>query len=218
MKLANLLFSTHAKIDVLRTIYFAGDGISGRKISLLGEINPRSCQLALQELESLKIIYKNGSRRRHSFSLNREHPLYKELLEPLFEGERKLYQEIARAVTGALSQKESDSLVSIWSFERKEKGEREIGIILLFGADISPKEAASSEKRASSRVRELLKTPVKVKSFTLKDLKEDSGFRNFTQGAIIRVLFGERPEDIARDLGINRGPLHYFLSKSLYVS
>jgi len=218
MKLANLLFSTHAKIDVLRTIYFAGDGISGRKISLLGEINPRSCQLALQELEDLRIIYKNGTRRKHSFFLNRDHPLYKELLEPLFEGERKLYRQIAQAIIQVLSRKESDSLVAIWSFENKGKGEREIGFVLLFGMDVSQKDIVSAEKSASAAIRELLKTPVRVKAFTLKDIKEDSGFRNFTKGAIIRVLFGERPEDIAKDLGINRGSLHYFLSKSLYVS
>ncbi len=174
--------------------------------------------MALQELEDLRIIYKNGTRRKHSFFLNREHPLYKELLEPLFEGERKLYREIAQAIIQALSQKESDSLVAIWSFENKGKGEREIGIVLLFGMDVSQKDIASAEKSAFSTVKELLRTSVKVKAFTLKDIKEDSGFRSFTRGAIIRVLFGERPEDIAKDLGINRGPLHYFLSKSLYVS
>jgi len=218
MKLANLLFSTHAKIDVLRTIYFAGDGISGRKISLLGEINPRSCQLALQELEALNIVYKNGNRRKHSFFLNREHPLYRELLEPIFEGERRLYREVASKIKGSLSSRQNDSLVSIWSFVGKDKEEKGVGIILLFGMDISPRELASVERRIAEEIRGLLKTPVRVKAFTLKDIKEDVGFRQFVKGAIIRVLFGERPEDIARDLGITRGPLHYFLSKSLYVS
>ena len=218
MKLANLLFSTHAKIDVLRTIYFAGDGIYGRKISLLGEINPRSCQLALQELEALNIIYKNGNRRKHSFFLNREHPLYRELLEPIFEGERRLYREVSSKIKEGLSPQQNDSLVSIWSFVGKEKEGKTIGIILLFGMDISPRDLASVEKKAAQETRQLLKTPVKVKAFTLKDIKEDAGFRDFVKGAIIRVLFGERPEDIARDLGITRGPLHYFLSKSLYVS
>ncbi len=202
----------------MRTIYFAGDGISGRKISLLGEINPRSCQLALQELEALNIVYKNGNRRKHSFFLNREHPLYRELLEPIFEGERRLYREVASKIKGSLSSRQNDSLVSIWSFVGKDKEEKGVGIILLFGMDISPRELASVERRIAEEIRGLLKTPVRVKAFTLKDIKEDVGFRQFVKGAIIRVLFGERPEDIARDLGITRGPLHYFLSKSLYVS
>ncbi len=185
---------------------------------MLGEINPRSCQLALQELESLKIIYKNGTRRKHSFFLNREHPLYRELLEPIFEGERKLYREIARKITETLSEQENDSLVAIWSFETKEKEGREIGIILLFGVDISPRDLVSVEKKALQEISQMLNAPLKAKAFTLKDIKEDAGFRDFVRGAIIRVLFGERPEDIARDLGISRGPLHFFLSKSLYVS
>ncbi len=218
MKLANLVFSTHAKIDVLRTIYFAGDGISGRKISLLGEINPRSCQLALQELEALNIIYKNGNRRKHSFFLNREHPLYRELLKPIFEGERRLYREMAGKIKEGLSPQQNDSLVSIWSFSSKEKNGGGVGIILLFGMDIPPRELASVERKAGEEIKGLMNTPVKVKAFTLKDIKEDAGFRDFIRGAVIRVLFGERPEDIARDLGITRGPLHYFLSKSLYVS
>ncbi len=219
MKLANLVFSTNAKIDALRTIYFAGDGISGRKISLLGEINPRSCQLALQELEDIGIIVKNGTRKRHNYSLNRNHPLYSQLLAPIFEGERTLYRKIAEKITELLQDVEGgDSLISIWSYEKRIKGGKHTGLILLFGMEFERKNFSKVEKRVKKALMEMLNTPVEVTAMILENLRDGSRLTKLTEGAILRVIFGEKPENIAKDLNIRRGPAYFILSNSLSVS
>ncbi|MCD6453871.1 MAG: hypothetical protein J7L62_01055 [Candidatus Aminicenantes bacterium] len=219
MKLANLIFSTNAKIDALRTIYFSGDGISGRKISLLGEINPRSCQLALQELEELGIILKNGNRKRHNYSLNREHPLYSDLLKPIFEGERKLYRQIGENIMNLLQDiPGGDSLISIWSYEKRQKGGKIMGMILVFGMEFERRKFKKVESISAKTIEEMLNTPVVVKAMLLEDLRDGTRLVKLTEGAILRVIFGEKPENIAKDLNIRRGPAYFVLSNSLSVS
>ncbi len=218
MKLANLIFSTNAKIDALRTIYFAGEGISGRRISLLGEINPRSCQLALQELIKLGVLSRDGTGKAHKFYLNRTHPLYEELLMPMFEGERKLYRKIGERIIELLQTVENgDSLISIWGYEKRAKGSRTQGLILLFGREFDRKNLKKVEKKVIKSVLDTLSTNIETKAILLNDLVKGEKLRKITQGAVLRVIFGEKPGNIAEDLGIKKGPIRLLLSTSFSV-
>ncbi len=216
MKLANKILSSHAKIDVLRVIYFKGDGVSGRKISQLGEINPRSCQLALKELVAMNLLIKKGSFNQYTFHFNKDHLLYKEVVTPLFEGERRASRIIAEEIINILKDYE-DFIVGIWTFEIRKKGGRNYGVIVIMREDwvIDEKVKPKKENEIKKKIEALVGLKANIELMRIGELRNARKVKTLLKGAVLKVIFGESPENVAKDLGIKDRSVQHMLSYSL---
>jgi len=86
----NPILNCNSKIDILRVLARAEDPLTGRRIALLGGISGRSCQLSLQALTEAGILIRKVVGRAHTYTLNRDHRLVREVVIPLFQTEDAL--------------------------------------------------------------------------------------------------------------------------------
>ncbi len=216
MKLLNKILSSHAKIDVLRVVYFRGDGVSGRKISQLGEINPRSCQLALKELVDMNLLIRKGSFNQYTFHFNKNHLLFKEVVVPLFEGERKASRIMAEEIINIIKEFE-DFVVGIWTFEIRKKGGRNYGIVVIMREDwvIDAKAKSKKENDIKKKIESLVGLKANVEMLRIGELRNSRKVKNLLKGAVLKVIFGESPENVAKDLGIKDRAIQHLLAYSL---
>lgn len=111
-KMLNYLMGTTSKVEIMRVLFESDDAMTGRRISNLAGISPRSCQLSLDNLVKNKALYRKAIGRAYAYTVNREHKMIWDLLRPVFEAER----EIHKAATAAVQRvcKPHEAIVSVW--------------------------------------------------------------------------------------------------------
>lgn len=122
-KMLNYLLGTTSKVEILRVLYESDDAMTGRRIAATAGISPRSCQLSLDSLVSNKALFRKAVGRAYSYTLNKDHRMIWDLLQPVFEQESGIHREAAQQIL-KLCRKHSGDIVSIfWRFQRQRKSE-----------------------------------------------------------------------------------------------
>ena len=113
------IFNKTSNVRVLRTLVDRVVGISGRETARLSGLNLRSAQIALENLENLKLVNRLVSGRDHIFTLNRENFIVQNIVNPLFQSEQLFKEKLYSIIKNSLG-KFSDSLILYGSVVRKE--------------------------------------------------------------------------------------------------
>ncbi len=122
-KMLNYLLGTTSKVEILRVLYESDDAMTGRRIASLAGISPRSCQLSLDSLVKNKALFRKAVGRAYSYTVNREHKMIWELLEPVFQKERVIHKEVIARVQ-KLARPSGPELVSLfWKLTTVRTGE-----------------------------------------------------------------------------------------------
>ncbi len=106
-KMLNYLLGTTSKVEILRVLYESDDAMTGRRIAAIAGISPRSCQLSLDSLVKNKALFRKAVGRAYSYTINRDHKVIWDLLEPVFEKERALNKDINQLFVKAMKPKQA---------------------------------------------------------------------------------------------------------------
>lgn len=115
----NWVFSAPSNVALLRTLKDSAEGMSGRAAARAAGINHQACRLALDRLEGIGIIKRQGSGHTQLISLNFEHALVKEALLPLFRAEKNFQTLLRDAIRTGLG-KDARTATLFGSTARKE--------------------------------------------------------------------------------------------------
>ena len=126
------LFSAPTSVALLRELSFRTVGMTGRELARLCNIAPQAAHNALANLEYLKIVKREFVGRSHSFTINQEHFLYKNILIALFEAENEFTSSIFSVIKKSLSG-HCVSVILFGSVARKEeKAESDLDICIVY--------------------------------------------------------------------------------------
>jgi len=114
------LFSAPSNISVLRVLNERVIGITGRETARLTNLTHRSALKALTTLEELGIVIRITGGRDHSFTLNRQKYITKEIIHIIFEAEKKFHTMLKSVIKKRLS-KLTRSVIVYGSVARKEE-------------------------------------------------------------------------------------------------
>jgi predicted nucleotidyltransferase len=97
------IFINTSNLAVLRVLSERVTAISGRETARLAGISLRSAQIALANLQNLKIVNRQYGGREHLFSLNRNNFIASEIIVKLFSSEQKFKNSIFKEISKNLS-------------------------------------------------------------------------------------------------------------------
>jgi len=89
-------------LALLRALSDVPHGASGRELARLAGLSHQASNNALARLEALGLVRRVGRGRTFLYALNTEHALFNRLLQPLLEGERRVFREILKTVEQAV--------------------------------------------------------------------------------------------------------------------
>lgn len=141
------IFNKSSNVQVLRTLNDRVAGVSGRETARLSGLNLRSAQLALENLDSLKIVNRLVGGREHLFTLNRDNFIVQCIIIPLFESEQTFRKELFSAITKELKGI-TDSLIIFGSVARKEDTiESDLDLCIVYSKSKNKIESIIDKKR-----------------------------------------------------------------------
>ncbi|MDQ7772065.1 MAG: nucleotidyltransferase domain-containing protein [Elusimicrobiales bacterium] len=98
------VFAAPSQLAVLRALKDTSEGMSGRAAARAAGVNHQACKQALDRLEAIGLVIRQGSGHTQLLRLNFGHQLVKEALLPLFAAESafraRLSADIARGLGG----------------------------------------------------------------------------------------------------------------------
>ena len=104
-KILNKVFSAQSNIVILRALKNYAVGISGREVSRISGLSPKSCLKTLTSLENLGIVDRIRGGRDHIFNLNRKHFLFKNAILPLLYAETEFFKSVKKEIKLKLYEK-----------------------------------------------------------------------------------------------------------------
>jgi predicted nucleotidyltransferase len=193
------VFSTWSHIAVLRALQDSGQGLTGREVARLSNMNHRSCLAALTALEALSLVRRQRGGRDHLFSLNRDHKLVHEGILPLLALEREFFKSMLNLLTQRLARRVKSAIVFGSVARREETAVSDLDICLVvrtkadkekvqaivhdiapsllrqYGAKLAPliltaKEFSGRAKKGRPPVNEILKEGTVITGKSLKGL------------------------------------------------
>jgi len=96
------VFAAPSQLAVLRALKDSAEGMSGRAAARAAGINHQACKQALDRLEALGLIIRQGSGHTQMLRLNFEHELVREALLPLFAAEKAFQSRLRGAIARGL--------------------------------------------------------------------------------------------------------------------
>lgn len=115
----NWIFSAPSNVALLRALKDSGEGMSGRAAARAAGINHQACRQALDRLEGIGVIRRQGSGHTQLVRLNFNHVLVKDALLPLFQAEKD-FQSLLRESIKANLGKDARTATLFGSAARKE--------------------------------------------------------------------------------------------------
>ena len=85
-------------LALLRVLSESSHGASGRELARLAGLSHQASSNALARLEAMGMVRRVGRGRTFLYTLNTDHALFTRLLQPLLEGERRVFREILKSV------------------------------------------------------------------------------------------------------------------------
>jgi predicted nucleotidyltransferase len=115
------IFSAPSNVKVLRVFFRNKFELTGRQIAELAGLNAMTCQNTLHRLRDFKLVYMRPVGSAHLYRLSRDSILVKNLLEPAFEAERSLLNDLVAPLIENLG----SSLRSLIVFGSVARGEED---------------------------------------------------------------------------------------------
>jgi predicted nucleotidyltransferase len=115
------IFSAPSNVKVLRVLFRNKFELTGRQIAELAGLNAMTCQNTLHRLRDVKLVYMRPVGSAHLYRLSRDSILVKNLLEPAFEAERSLLNDLVAPLIENLG----SSLRSLIVFGSVARGEED---------------------------------------------------------------------------------------------
>lgn len=112
-------FAAPSQLAVLRALKDSAEGMSGRAAARVAGINHQACKQALDRLETIGLVLRQGAGHTQLLRLNFEHELVKDALLPLFAAE-KVFQSRLRAAIARAIGKDARTATLFGSAARKE--------------------------------------------------------------------------------------------------
>ena len=116
----NKLFSSPASVSVLRELRKRNKGVTGREISRLSGLTPQAAHNTLNNLEVLGIVKRDFAGRSHIFTLNRQHFLFKNVVENMFVAEVNFRSALFDKIVSSLK-KISEGIILYGSVARGDE-------------------------------------------------------------------------------------------------
>jgi predicted nucleotidyltransferase len=113
------MFSAPSHVALLRALKDSAEGMSGRAAARAAGINHQACRQALDRLEGIGIIVRQGSGHTQLLRLNFDHALVKEALLPLFRAEKNFQALLRSSIVHCLG-KDARTATLFGSAARKE--------------------------------------------------------------------------------------------------
>ncbi len=147
------VFAAPSHIAILRALLDSAEGMSGRQVARLAEVNHQACAVALGRLEELGVVTRQGSGQSQLFRLNREHRLVRDLLVPLLQGERAIFRQALQRVGSLLAGRRVQALVfgSAARGEERKGSDLDLLLILPSAREASAIRQVADEVRATLR-------------------------------------------------------------------
>ncbi|HSW56662.1 MAG TPA: nucleotidyltransferase domain-containing protein [Ignavibacteriaceae bacterium] len=138
------IFINTSNLAVLRVLNDRIIGLSGRETARLAGISLRAAQLSLNSLEKLKIVNRHYGGREHSFTLNRNNYIAKEIISNIFSTEESFRTIIISHIIKKLA-KLTDSVILFGSVARQEEStDSDMDICIVYSKKIKEIEKAVS--------------------------------------------------------------------------
>ncbi len=113
------VFSAPSHVALLRALKDSAEGMSGRAAARAAGINHQACRQALDRLEVIGIIIRQGSGHTQLLRLNFDHALVKEALLPMFQAEKHFQSLLRNSIAHSLG-KDARTATLFGSAARKE--------------------------------------------------------------------------------------------------
>ena len=97
------VFAAPSHLALLRALFEAPQGASGRELARLAGLSHQAANTALARLEGLGLVRRAGRGRTFLYTLNLEHALLTRLLRPLLDGERAVFRAVLQTVEVAVA-------------------------------------------------------------------------------------------------------------------
>jgi predicted nucleotidyltransferase len=141
------LFRSPSNISVLRALNDRVIGISGRETARLTNLTHRSALKALTALEELGVVTRITTGRTHLFTLDRQKYLSKQIIQNVFNIEKKLNSDVISSITKCLL-KLTESVILYGSVARKEESiSSDYDLCIVYTKNINKIESAVSDLR-----------------------------------------------------------------------
>jgi predicted nucleotidyltransferase len=142
-KILNELFSARSNVVVIRAMKNSLVGLTGREISRLSGLSPKTCLETLTNLENLGVVNRIRGGRDHIFSYNRDNYLVKKFILPLMDAEPTYRVSIFRRISTVLE----SSSVGVYLYGSVARGEETVNsdfdICILYKIESSKPELES---------------------------------------------------------------------------
>jgi len=129
------ILNNEIKIKILRFLCKTEAEWSGRQIAQEIKVSPAACHKALRELNNERALLLRSIGRSYLYRLNKENLIISDLLKPLFERERKIPDDVYRAIVRNISSlviKDIASIAVFGSIKRgKERPTSDIDLLVL---------------------------------------------------------------------------------------
>ena len=122
-KVLDFVFSVPSHLAVLRALYAYQNGLSGRECARKASINHQACNLALDRLVGIGLVYRKGYGRSPLYFINKENAILNDAIIPLLEAELKIGKQFKED----LKKLYLPSALSIIIFGSQAKGVAKIG-------------------------------------------------------------------------------------------
>ncbi len=141
------IFINTGNLAVLRVLNERVVGISGRETARLANISLRNAQIALNNLEKLKLVKRQMGGREHLFTLNRNHFVTKKIITTIFLNEIRFRKTVFEQIIFKLKPL-TDSIILFGSVARKnETAESDLDICIVYSGNKSSIENTVSNLR-----------------------------------------------------------------------
>lgn len=174
--------------------------LTGREIARKTGLSPRAAQQALQELYAAGVVHRKAAGASYLFSLNRARYEVKNILAPLFEGERGLAAAMTEELRKALPGKGVVSVIIFGSVARGESGRgSDLDIMILLEDTLDVRKAAAGVREKGGEFLAKFGTVVSPYVVSRRDFisrfdKKDKLIRNVVREG--RVVYGEHFEEV----------------------
>ncbi len=133
------VFSVSTRLPILRALQDNREGMSGRAIAREAGINHQSCAVAVNKLETLKLLQRQGSGKTQLIRLNFDNYIVKNLLLPLLRQEREFQKALKREIVEVFRE-DALSITLFGSAARaQDVPESDIDLLLLVQAHLKNK-------------------------------------------------------------------------------
>jgi len=113
------VFAAPSQLAVLRALKDSAEGMSGRAAARAAGINHQACKQALDRLEALGLVIRQGSGHTQLLRLNLSHALIQDALLPLFRAEKAFQAQLRGAIARGLG-RDARTATLFGSAARKE--------------------------------------------------------------------------------------------------